>query len=381
MWRTPAPHLLALALGACLTTSALAQDGAIGTGGVRGTVRDSMGLPVEGAQITVAGSPLLGETDPLGAFMLAKATAGPMTVRVRRIGFRPDSVMVNVLAGETVAADMTLTRLAVDLAPVVVLGRRHVTGRMAGFYNRQLRGSGHFITRDDINKRNPINMTDMFRMIPGARVDGAMGRSRVRFRNSRCPPLTWLDGTPLYAGEFDLDSIDPRSLEGVEVYSGAASVPAEFQGNRSISSSCGTVVLWSREGELRPKRPKKGEISAAAQVAQMVAQRAIFTADQVDVPARPDSSVLVRPVYPDTLFLNAIPGRLLAEFVVDVEGQVVLDTYNVVTTSHPSLVESVRRALNDQRYIPARREGKPVNQVVQQPFSFVPDSSITRRRR
>jgi hypothetical protein len=371
-----------LALAACLTPVVVrAQAGQVGTGGIDGTVRDSLGLPVGGAQITLTGSDMRVESDERGEFKLAKATAGRLTIRVRRIGFRPDSTEVMVLAGQTIPVEMILGRLAIEMRPVVVLGRRDLAGRMGGFYDRQLRGGGHFITRDQIDKRNPINTTDLFRTIPGARVEsGSMVRNRIRFRNSRCAPLTWLDGMPLYAGEFDLDALDPRSLEGIEIYSGPASVPAQFSGNRSMSSSCGTVIIWSRQGELRAKKRKPGELSAAQQIEEFVLQQSVFTADQVDDPARPDSSRLVRPVYPDSLFVNGIPGRVLAEFVVNAAGDVVEETFSIVTTTHLSLIETVRRAVKDQRYIPARRKGKAVQQVVQQPFSFVPDSLATRRR-
>lgn len=352
----------------------------MGTGGVTGTVRDSLGLPVEGAQVLVSGTGLRGETDERGQFLLAKAAAGAMTIRVRRIGFAPDSVTVDVQAGKTIAAQIVLKRLAVELRPVVVVGRRDLGGRMSGFYQRQARGIGHFITREEIDKRNPGQMTDLFRMIPGVRVESRGFRTQIRFRGARCAPLVWMDGSPLYAGEFDLDSVDPRSFEGIEIYSGAASVPAEYQGNRSISSACGTVVLWSRQGELRVKKRKKNELSASAEIARMVEQQSVFTADQVDVPARPDSSSLVKPIYPDSLFENLVPGRVLTEFVVNDNGEVIMDTFNVVTTSHPAFVESVRNAVKDQRYFPAQHKGRRVNQVVQQPWAFLPDSTARRRR-
>ncbi len=357
-----------------------AQEGAVGTGGVNGTVKDSLGIPVEGAQIGVVGAPLVGESDESGRFILAKATAGPMTIHVRRLGFRPDSVKVNILAGQSVSVDIVVARLAIDLRPVVIVGRRNLTGRMAGFYDRQLRGAGHFITRSEIEKRNPVNTTDMFRMIPGARVESRGFRSQIRFRGARCAPLTWLDGTPLYAGEFDLDSIDPRSLEGVEVYSGPAGVPAEFQGDRNISSSCGTVILWSRQGELRPKKKKPTDLTPAAMIARLVEQHSVFTADQVDQAARVDSSSIVRPIYPDSLLRYGIPGNVVAEFVVTQGGEVIMDTFSVVTTTHRELTEAVRRAVKDQQYIPARKDGKAVQQVVHQPFNFIPDSNLVRRR-
>ncbi len=372
--------LVAFVLG--VAPAAQAQPGEIGTGGIKGSVKDSLGIAIAGAQILIGGTTLAVETDENGEFLLAKAAVGATSIRVRRIGFRPDTLRVNVLAGQTIPADVVLTRVAVELDPLIVYGRSNLTGRFAGFYERLGRGMGHFLTREQIEKRNPMNMTDLFRMIPGARVETrGFGQQVVRFRGARNAPLVWLDGTPLYAGEFDLDSVDPRSFEGVEIYSGPASVPAEFLGNRAISSTGGTIILWTRQGEPRARKRKKDEPSAAAIIERMVEQKTVFTANEVENPAAPDSSDLIRPVYPDSLFQNAVAGRVTVEFVVDARGDVLMDTFSVVTTTHPALGEAVRRAVKDQRYKPARRNGNSVQQVVQQPFDFVPDSSVTRRRR
>lgn len=359
-----------------------AQAGEIGTGGIKGSVRDSLGTPVAGAQVTIGGTALVAETDEMGEFLLGKASAGATSIRVRRIGFKPDTVRVNVIAGQTIPANIVLARVAVELDALVVYGRRNQTGRLAGFYERMSRGMGHYLTREQIEKRNPMNMTDLFRMVPGARVEmRGFGQQVVRFRGARNPPLVWLDGTPLYAGEFDLDSVDPRSFEGIEIYSGPASVPAEFLGNRAISSTGGTIILWSRQGEPRPKKKKKDEPSAVALIERMIEQQTVFTSTQVDTPALPDSSDLIRPVYPDSLFENSVAGRVMVEFVVDARGDVLMDTFSIVTTTHPALGEAVRRAVKDQRYRPATRKGTAVQQVVQQPFDFLPDSTSQRRRR
>jgi hypothetical protein len=372
----------ALLLAATSPSALRGQEGEIGTGGIAGTVRDSLGAPVAGALISVAGTTLVVESDEEGEFRLAKARVGEMSLRVRRIGFKPDTIRVMVVAGSTVPATFVLARVAVELAPLVVYGRRNVTGPIRGFYDRMSRGMGHFFTREQVERRNPMNMTDLFRMIPGARVESrGLGGSSVRFRGARCAPLVWLDGTPTYAGEFPLDALDPRTFEGIEIYSGPASVPAEFQGNRTMSSACGTVILWSRQGEYRIKKPKKGELSPAAMIEQLVAQQSVFTANEVDRPARADSSDLIQPIYPDSLFENAVAGRTVAEFVVNLQGDVVMETFNVVTSTHPAFSDAVRRALKDQRYFPAQRKGIVVQQVVQQPFDFQPDSTALRRRR
>jgi hypothetical protein len=43
-------------------------------------------------------------------------------------------------------------------------------------------------------------------------------------------------------------------------------------------------------------------------------------------------------------------------------------------------VEPVRRAVREQRFVPAVRKGRVVQQVMQLPFTFVPDSTASRRR-
>lgn len=368
----------AIVLG-CLTPLVLGGQ-EVGTGGIKGVVKDSLGIRIGGAEVVLRGSSVRIESDDHGEFNLAKIPAGQITLAVRRIGFRPDSAQIMVQAGQIIPLELTVDRLAIELQPVLVYGRRNITGRMAGFYYRKGRGIGHFVTREEIERRNPANLTDMFRMIPGARVESrGPGRNIIRFRGTQCAPLTWLDGTPLFAGEFDLDALSPRSLEGMEIYSGPSSVPTEFLGTRTISSSCGTIILWSRQGELRRKK-NKGP-SPASVIAQMVASKGAFTADQVDVPAHQDSAKRVVPVYPDSLYEAAVPGKVVAEFVVDITGEVQMDSFNVVSMTNPAFAESVRRALKDAVFYPAVRKGYPVMQVVHLPFTFVPDSTLRQRKR
>jgi outer membrane biosynthesis protein TonB len=102
-------------------------------------------------------------------------------------------------------------------------------------------------------------------------------------------------------------------------------------------------------------------------------------ASEVDATARPDSFNLVKPMYPDSLYDAQAPGRVLAEFVVNVNGEPNMDTFSAVTSTHRLFVEPVRRAVRDQRFMPALRKGRPVAQVLQLPFDFVPDSTARRR--
>jgi hypothetical protein len=187
-----------------------------GTGVVRGTVTTTSGGPIGGAYLRLSlpnrGSTTSVESDEDGKFNAVGVPAGPAWLVARRIGYRPDSVQVTVNAGETVESTVHLERIAVELDRVQVIGRRDVTGPMAGFYKRMGQGAGRFFTASDIDRRNASRMSDMFRMIPGMRIESRGFQSAIRMRGSRCAPLVWLDAQPLFAGEVDLDAFDPRTF-------------------------------------------------------------------------------------------------------------------------------------------------------------------------
>ena len=365
-----------------IAADAGAQEGVLGLGGIRGLVRDSTGQAIIGAEVMIPGSKLFVESDDSGRFELAKVRPGMLTLRFRRLGYQPDTVELLVLAGKTIPLDVTLARLAVALTPVVITGRAELTGWRAGFYSRKNIGTGHFLTREDIERRNPSMMSDMFRMIPGVQIQPSRGmiRNQLRFRGARnCAPLTWLDGAPMAAGEFDIDALSPRSIEAFEVYTGTI-VPPRFAVAPALGpKTCGVIVIWSREGERRIKRPAPNAKSAAAELAKLVDDRQIFTAAQVDVSARQDSLRTVKPMYPDALYDAQVGGSVMVEFIVTATGEVDSDRISVVFATHPGFVEPVRRALADAIYLPAVRGGYPVHQVVQHEFQFLPEANRRRR--
>ena len=376
-------RLLAAALVCFSASTAAAQEGTLGLGGISGRVKDSLGLAIIGAQITIPGSQLIAETDDSGRFELGKIRPGMLALRFRRLGYQPDTVELLVLAGRSVPLEVTLSRLSVSLTPVVISGRSDLTGWRAGFYQRKDAGSGHFFTAEDIDRRNPSMMTDMFRAIPGVSIQPSRGmiRNQIRFRGSRsCAPLTFLDGAPLSAGEFDMDAISPQSIAAMEVYTGSI-VPPRFSVSPGIGQrTCGAIVIWSKEGQRSVRRHAPNAASKAMEISKLVDTRQIFTAAQVDITARQDSAKPVRPMYPDALYEAQVSGSVMVEFIVTATGQVDPDRISVVFATHPGFVESVRLALEDATYVPAIRGGFPVHQVVQHEFQFVPDAGSRRRR-
>lgn len=374
-------RLIAGAL-ACFSVTAAAQDGALGTGGIRGTVRDSLGQSIIGAQIAISGSRLIVETDDSGRFELAKIRPGMTMLKFRRLGYQPDTVELLVLAGKTIPIEVKLARLSVSLTPVVITGRADLRGWREGFYHRKELGSGHYFTAADIEKRNASKMTDMFQMLPGVILQPSRGiiRSQIRFRGRRgCAPLTVLDGTPMASGEFDIDMITPFSVAAVEVYPGLI-VPPQFTVAPGIGPrTCGAIVIWSKTGERAPRRVTPNA-NTASQIANLLDNRQIFTAAQVDITARQDSARPVRPVYPDALFDAQVSGSVMVEFIVTPSGVVDPDKISIVTATHPDFVDAVRAALESAAYAPAMRGGYAVHQLVQHEFQFVPDAGARRRK-
>ncbi len=381
--------VLVLAIGAGMTAPAAAQGAAQGVRGdggsvrgtVRGTVRDLTGRPLAGARIAAIGRDVESESDERGAYALAGAGVGRTLLVARRIGFRPETLSVDVPSTGSTVADPVLRRIAIQLDAVLVNGRRDLRGPIAGFYERMERGNGRFFTQDGIARRNPARMSDLLRGLPGLRVEQRRGGvQQFRIRGASIAPLVWLDGTPMGAGEVDLDNFDPRSFAGIEIYSGAATVPVQFGGSRTMSTSGGAVVLWTRQGTAGPPRRKKGAPTPALLVASLLERGEVLSAGSVDVPARPTEDLSGRPVYPDSLYAARLPGRVEVEFVVDADGRVRMDTFSVISTTHRQLGEPVRRALELAGFVPAVRGGRQVSQVVQLPFDFVPDSAAAKRK-
>lgn len=370
--------LIFAASTAALPRDACAQD-QLPAGVVSISVVDSLGRSISGAELTVEGTTVRGVTDERGEVRFNAVRGGPATIRVRRLGFRPATLDIVVDQRVPATSIVTLALIPQRLATIVVKGGSNYTGRMAGFYQRRDLGIGHFISRERIEHDNPSQLTDIFRRLPGVQITSSRFiRNAIRFRGNggSCWPLVWLDGAPLPTAEFDLDFLSPTSIEGIEVYSGISQIPPQFMGSRGLGS-CGVIVVWSREGERRAKKPKKAV--TATELADMVASLKVYTPDQVDIPARADSLSRPQPLYPETLLLTGVMGQVLAEFVVDTLGHVELDTFGVIASTNPKFTQAVQRAIPEWAYAPAMLGGKRVRQLVQQPFTFVVDSAVLRR--
>ena len=350
-----------------LALPALAQN----PGVVSGVVMDSTGAPVFGAEVSLTGLTNRALTDESGAFHLGDVPVGSATISIRRMGFAPYSTTLSISEANARVENVrvTLSPLATVLTPVLVASRRvEYTGRLASYYQRlEKRNGGYFITRDQIDRENPRTLSQLLLHVPGITpFKGRAGSQGIRMRGRLCWPLVWIDGTPMPAGDVDLDAFAPQTIHGIELYLGSTTAPARFILGRG-DNSCGTIVLWSRGPDTDPISSFR---KSSVDLDSLIQALAIFTADQVDAPAEPVQRDL--PVgYPQSLYAAGVGGNVIAEFVVDEKGQVERETFGIVASSNPLFSEAVRDAVLHTVFTPARRKGAAVRQLVQQPFRFV----------
>ena len=341
-----------------------------------GMVRDSVGGPVANARVTLIGTTIAtAVTSNDGRFSLPGPSGGVAELEVRRLGFAPWQGEVDIKSGRPL--EIRLVPLAIRLESVLVRTepREPFTSRLAGFEVRQRRGLGEFITRADLDKLNSANFLDVLRRVRGVRIS-TMGNSmwtRVRLRGSDCPPLLVVDGFPASAGEFDFGMLEPTSLEGVEIYHGLASVPAEFVTGRSLER-CGVIAIWTRATRARQRHedvPQQVAPAAAVDLDGLMAEGSVYTAASVDEPAVMQRGSRL-PYYPESLYDAGIGGRVLVEFVVNIVGKVEPATVRVVTASEPEFAEAVRSAIVSAEFSSPRIGAARVRQLVQIPFVFQP---------
>ena len=373
--RRPLSHATCLVL---LAASAGAQQ----TVTVRGTVVDSLGVGIAGAEITWAvgdearsRGATSAHSDSVGSFQLAKVPTGSVTLRVRRLGFGPRTEEIQVEGGSSAALVVRLAPTARRLPAVSVRELREpYDGRLAGYFARLAKGQGHFITRERLDRLTSVRLSDLLREVPGVRVLSGRGGGKVlSLRGSSCSPLFFIDGFPASAGAFDVDMIEPATLEGVEIHSGMATVPSELLGPRGLDR-CGVVALWTRPA---PSRRRAVRDSNGSDLALLLETGVVFPADDVDQLAVLEDST-ARPVYPDSLWRHGTSGRVLLEFVVDTAGEIEPGTLGVVSATHMAFAAAAMAAFRDAQFRPATRNGRRVRQLVLLPVDFDPRARTTR---
>ncbi|TVP74658.1 MAG: hypothetical protein EA352_10280 [Gemmatimonadales bacterium] len=199
-------------------------------------------------------------TDVDGYFHLPEVPHGSFRLRVQRLGFENTTTPFwEIERGELLTVEIRIDPEVVVMAPLEIKARvRSASPVLEGFYLRMDRGvGGTFFDREDIRREGPARVSDLVARAPGIRTEPASGFSSNRFVTMTralpgrgpggCPVQIFVDGVlATRSGAVPIDELaSPTDLEGVEIYRGVGSVPAEFL---TPDARCGVIALWTRRG-------------------------------------------------------------------------------------------------------------------------------------
>ncbi len=233
--------------------SLLPAQGAEAQGGgepgrVVGRVVDQeTGDPLPRAQLEVLGTEIQGPASPDGRFMLPLMSPGEVEIRFTHPGYLPRIEALEIVEGQTMDLRVALVSDTIfQLEPIAVEVRSRVLERR-GFYERRSQGySATYFTRQDIEARDPTNLSELFVDIPGMRlVPGGLDGPQLVFTRATnfndsgvCRPALFMDGVKSGIRLYDM-ILEPAHVEGVELYVGSA-IPGQF------NDTCGAVLVWTR---------------------------------------------------------------------------------------------------------------------------------------
>ena len=228
-----------------------------GAGTLSGTVVNATdGQPIAGARVGIAGGPET-RANERGEWTIAGAPVGTRMLEVRGVGFYPVRLPVHVL-DDAAPLRVALSTTQSVLDTVKVTATRMMDWQRAGFDDRRRHGQGRYLTAEDVARRQPIVTSDLFRVMPGIRVDRDANIIARGGSLAWCPPSFYIDGQyveELKAGDIDT-WVRPSDIIGVEVYTGI-SAPAEFQ---PAVKGCGSIVIWTNIDEAGKRHLSKRQL-------------------------------------------------------------------------------------------------------------------------
>ena len=211
-------------------------------------------IPSSGPKRTVV-------TGPTGRALLPDVAPGVLTVRARRMGFKPGQVAVTIEPGRNTVPIMLSDIAAPMLDTVRIVGDRRASSRLDEFETRRVnRQATVSITRADIERRNAPNLWQLLAGIPSIQV--ADIDTMVIARSTRslsmkpdgtvesCYLLVMIDGTVMNPDAlhkaYDLRQLPPpNDVHGIEIFAGPSSIPLQY-GGAGTGKWCGMIAIWTR---------------------------------------------------------------------------------------------------------------------------------------
>ena len=203
-----------------------------GTASLAGVVRSPTGHPVVGAQVRVVSTEPLARTDDVGQFTLTGLPSGTQELEVRELGATIFRQPVELRSGRTAREEIVLRRVVSLDTMRAVASKRFRYDKFES--NRRTSLTGIFFAQEDIERRHPQEVSDLFDSMVSFRVVGQGSGARLMNLRGRCSPNVVVD----YREGQDINSVPPALVAAIEVYPTTNGAPAE------LTNLCGVVRIW-----------------------------------------------------------------------------------------------------------------------------------------
>lgn len=220
-------------------------------------------------------------TDTSGMFRsVVQADSVGNRLVLRRIGYEVQQFFFDVPEGkQDLDLEIQLTSDPIRLSDIAVTetGSTIASRRLADFQRRREQGLGHFFTGAEIEKMQPVVVSDVVRRVPGVTVvaastpsDMGMGPrdvllgleppgtyTKIQFQargnpqRNQCQPEVYVDEVRLANPNIDVLT-RPERLAGMEVYTNTSDIPPEYA---TLGSPCGVIVMWTKDGMADRRSP------------------------------------------------------------------------------------------------------------------------------
>ncbi len=197
------------------------------------------GEPLENVLVELESQGLQALTDSMGRFRIAGARPGIDTVRASYFSLTQSRIPVDLTSPGGHRVELTLSDAAFELAALVV--RIDVTPDWGRRLARRIKaGLGDLISYDEMRRRAPPRLMDLFRRTRRTRVRCHLGSCVVLLRRlgGYCRPAVFVNERT--APSWVLETMWSDDVQAVEIYWDPW-VPAEFR----RFNECGAINIWT----------------------------------------------------------------------------------------------------------------------------------------
>jgi hypothetical protein len=221
---------------------------------ILGVYDERTGDAIEGADVMTVLGGLSARTTSTGTVSLAFVPDGGGLVRIRKVGFEPQTKLITITPDDTLPVTIVLKRVVELAAMNVTDTQRYIAPTLRGFVERMQRhATGYFIPDSSLRKEEARTIGNVLvAHIPNIVVKAGRGGREFVLKSPRCGaggnPAVYLDNVLIAPtggdSAVDIAQFSVNIIAGVEYYPTTSAAPVQFGGTQA---GCGLLLLWTRE--------------------------------------------------------------------------------------------------------------------------------------